>query len=564
MNIKKYLILGIAFCASYSLTSCDDILDVDPIDSFTDAAVWGDLALAESYLNSSYTRILAEVEKGSRFASLSEEVYQMHLYGTENVRQGYLSPDNSGFGWERDMWNPWHFHYRSIKEVNVFLENIENVPTPNAGNEEWKQELLGQAYFLRAYFYHQLYSLFGRVPIIDQAYPLDTEEFIETRASIEEVTDFIVSDCDKAIELLPVEYSAANDFGRATKGAALALKARTLLFAASPLFDENYPTKAKWEAAAAANKAVIDLGAYSLKPVSSPEEYSALFNDSKNPEIILQKLFDPKRVAGSNTVFLHQAPCGSGNGFSGWGTLQPTQNVVDKFQKTDGSTYVRGSEEEYPWSDRDLRFYATVFIDGDRWGFGSDNREVEFFVAGESGVTPGRDSREGTTWWNATQTGYLIKKFLDPNHDNLGTNGHTSPGIIMRLAEFYLNYAECLIELGNNDEALKYINLVRERSLMPPAKGTDIWADYEYERQIELVFEGQRWFDLRRWKKAEKVYEEPLIGIDIKKYADGSKKYVIKETPIETRKFYAPKNYWMPIPRSELRKAPQIDAMPYE
>lgn len=564
MNFKRYIIYGFALLASFHMVSCDDILDVDPVDSFSDAAVWGDLALAEAYLNSSYTRVTVEVQKGSKFSSLTEELYQMHTYGTENVRQGYLSPDNSGFGWDNDMWAPWTFYYRAIKEVNVFLESINDVPTPNDGDEAWRDELIGQAYFLRAFFYNQLYNLYGRLPIIDHTYPLDTEEFTETRASIEDVTDFIVSNCDKAAALLPVQYAAANDFGRATKGAALALKARTLLFAASPLFDDNYPTRAKWEAASAANKAVIDLGAYSLQSISTAEEYSALFNNKNNPETIFQKLFDTKGVVGDNATFLHQAPCGSGNGFSGWGTIQPTQNIVDKFQVNDGSTYVRGSEDEYPWANRDLRLYATIFLDGDTWGYGSDNREVEFFVAGEAGVAQGRDSREGTTWWNATQTGYLVKKFLDPNHDNLGTNRHTSPGIVMRLAEFYLNYAECQIELGNNAEALKYINMVRERSLMPPATGANIRADYEYERLVELVFEGQRWFDIRRWKTAEELYKTPLLGMDIKKYADGSKKYVIKDTPIETRNFYAPRNYWMPIPRSELRKAPQLDPAPYE
>ncbi|MDH6342843.1 hypothetical protein M2480_001502 [Parabacteroides sp. PFB2-12] len=563
MKIKNYIIYGIALVASFNVVSCD-VLDVDPVDSYSDAAVWGDLALAEAYLNTSYTRIISESGKGSRFASLTDEIYQMHLYGTDNVRQGHVSPDNSHFGWDDDMWNPWNYYYKAIKEVNLFFGKIEEVPVVNDGDDVWKEELTGQAYFLRAFFYNQLYNIFGRIPIIDKTFSIDTEEYTEKRASIEEVTAFIVADCDKAISMLPVTYADGGDFGRATKGAAMALKARTLLFAASPLFDENYPTRSKWEAASAANKAVIDLNAYSLKPVNSSADYTKLFNDPQNPEIIFQKLFDAKRTVGSNQAFLHQSPCGSGNGYGGWGTIQPTHNVVKKFQMADGKPYVQGGEDEYPWADRDLRLEGTIILDGSLWGYGSDKREVEYFVAGEKGVVAGRDSREGSAWWNATQTGYLIKKGLDPDYDDQGTAAHTSPGIMMRLAEFYLNYAECQIELGNNAEALKYINVVRERAQMPPATGADIWADYEYERQIELIFEGQRWFDIRRWKTAEAIYKEPIIGLDIRKMSDGSKKYTLKETPIETRIFHAPKNYWMAIPRSELRKAPSLDAAPYE
>ncbi|MDP4276494.1 MAG: RagB/SusD family nutrient uptake outer membrane protein [Bacteroidota bacterium] len=562
--MKKYIIYGLAVLLSVTITSCSDILDVDPVDSFTDAAVWGDLALSESYLNSCYSRIKAGAEKGSRFDSFSEDIYQMHTYGTENVRQGYLSPDNSSFGWEQDMWNPWDYYYGCIKEVNLFLQHINSVPAPTSEDIEWRNELRGQGYFLRAYFYNQLFFFYGRIPIITKVYALDTKEYNETRASLDDVANFIVTDCDSAAALLPLEYSDASDFGRATQGAALTLKGRTLLFDASPLCDDHYPTKAKWERASEANKAVIDLNYYSLPSVSNADDYAALFLNSKNPEIIFEKMYDTKWVAGSNNVFLHQAPSGTGNGFGGWGTLQPTNNLVNKFQMSDGTDYVPGASNVYPWANRDLRLYATVFLDGDEWGYGDDHRQVEFFVAGESGVNPGKDSREGPAWWNSTQTGFGMKKFLNPKWDAYGTTANTTPWIFMRLAEVYLNYAECQMELGFTDEALKYINLVRERALMPKAKGVNLRKEYEYEREIELVFEEQRWFDIRRWKQAEDIYKIPLEGMDIKLFKDGSKTYEVKPEPVETRTFYAPKNYWMPVPRSELRKAPKLDALPYE
>ncbi len=280
-------------------------------------------------------------------------------------------------------------------------------------------------------------------------------------------------------------------------------------------------------------------------------------------------MFDSKWEAGSNTSFLHQIPCGGGRGFGeGWGTLQPTQEVVDRFQRTDGSFDVMPNEEVdyYPWAGRDLRLNATIFLDDSYWGLGEDYRQVEFFISEDDKVSPhGRDSKAGPSYWNATKTGYLIKKFLDPTFDPTGTTAHTSPWIFMRLAEFYLNYAECQINLGNNTEALEYINKIRERVNMPNLTGVDIWSEYENERQVELVFEGQRWFDQRRWMTLEHSYNNiPVTGMEIVKSVDGTKIYRRLANPIETRVFNAPRQYWIPVPRYEVRRAPQLDGWPYE
>ena len=149
--------------------------------------------------------------------------------------------------------------------------------------KEWKNQIIGQAYFLRAFYYHMLYSVYGRVPLVDHTYDLNST-FNEKRAEMDDVADFIVADCDMASELLPLKYKDNSDFGRATKGAALALKGRVLLYKASPLF--GTPSAEKWQKAAAANKAVFDLGIYSLKQVSDSESYADLFFDPYNPEVI--------------------------------------------------------------------------------------------------------------------------------------------------------------------------------------------------------------------------------------------------------------------------------------
>ena len=557
---KIYLYMAFAL-ASMNLVSCTDILDQEPLDSFTDEAVWNDLALSETYLNAQYMNLMAENMKGTRFAHYTDEVFQKHTYGSENVTQGLLSCDNSAIGWDDTMYDPWYSYYQYISKLNLFLEKIDNVP----GDEAYRNEQKGQALFLRAWNYHMLYSLFGRVPIVDHTFDLDSS-FDLKREDMDKVADFIVKDLDEAATLLPVEYSDPADFGRATKGAALALKSRVLLYKASPLF--GTPSTEKWQAAANAAKAVFDLNKYYLKTVSSSEEYGALFYDTQNPEVIFEKLFDPKYGSGDNNSFLYQAPCGIGNGFQGWGNFNPTQNLVDKFQMADGTVPEKKTYyDHYPWNGREIRFYAALLLDGDEWGYGNDKREVEVFYGGDETIPAGKDSSWGEYWWNASNTGYSMRKFLDPSYDATGTTMHTTPWFFIRLAEIYLNYAECQIELGNTSEALEYINKVRTRALLPPATGQDIRAEYEYERQMELVFEGQRWFDLRRWKRMYEEYSKPIYGVSIGKFKneDGTyRKEYRTDNIVSTRIFNDDKLYWVPVPRWELNKSELIDAAPYE
>ena len=274
----------------------------------------------------------------------------------------------------------------------------------------------------------------------------------------------------------------------------------------------------------------------------------------------------------------------------------PTYDIVNAFQNEDGSKYtVKGlasynislpsvdpetnqiiykdatieATEIKPWEGREMRFYANILYDGAMWGYGDDNHAIAIYEPGEEGVLPGEQSPSYTDgeYWNATQTGYYMRKFLDPTYDQYSeTIMDTTPWIFFRLAEFYLNYAECQIELGNKDEALKYINYIRNRALLPDALGTDIRAEYEYERMIELMFEGQRFFDLRRWKKMETIYSQENwpTGLKIYKLKDGTLLYQHNENPLQQRKFVSPQMYWMPVPRYELNKCPNLDGKPYE
>lgn len=215
-----------------------------------------------------------------------------------------------------------------------------------------------------------------------------------------------------------------------------------------------------------------------------------------------------------------------------------------------------------------MRFYSNFIYDGSEWGYGDSKRTIGVYEAGEEGVKGGNSSASNTDdeYWNATKTGYYMKKFLNPDYDNEQEDVvDTTPWVFFRLAEIYLNYAECQMELGNKDEALKYINLVRQRVHLPAATGADLRSEYEYERRVELMFEGQRFFDLRRWKKMTEAYSDTNLprAMKIYKMKDGTLLYSHDVTVLQRRNF-RDAMYWMPVPRYELLKCPNLDGAPYE
>lgn len=582
---------GAIVCAALIMASCSDFLDVDPRNKISDAAVWSNVDLANAALTDCYTYIEGENENGVPFCSYTDDVYHRTGYATEVYTMGNVSCDNYNVGYSEARGNTWHFYYKAIKQVNELLDNIGGVPVTEGSSDATKKKMIeGQAYFLRAFFYHQLYSLYGRVPLIYHVQDIDLE-WKETRAPMDEVADSICKDCDRAAEILPTAYSSSDDFGRATKGAALAVKARTLLYKASPLF--GTPSKERWQAASDANKAVIDLNVYSLPSVNSADEYAALFYNIENPEIIFEKLYNTKDPEGGALNYLFQAPMGAFAGGHGWGVWLPTYNAANMFENADGTKFEMKNVKSYaikeatvedgkvvykdatidattdsPYQGREMRFYANFIYDGSKWGYGDDNRTIGIFEPGEEGVKGGNSSACNTDdeYWNATKTGYYMKKFLNPEYNtDQEDEVDTTPWIFFRLAEIYLNYAECQMELGNKEEALKYINLVRQRVHLPAATGADLRAEYEYERRAELMFEGQRFFDLRRWKKMPEVYSGDNLptAMKIYKMKDGTLLYSHDKTVLQQRNF-RDAMYWMPVPRYELNKCPNLDGAPYE
>lgn len=574
-NIFKYILTLTLFLPASSCNT--DFLTVQPQDRMTDAAVWSDPNLVEAFVNDMYRGLnhgIRELMAGS----LADESHFIHNYGSSQVVQSNLTPSDIG-AWNRGDFAEfrWVELYTRIRQVNMFFENIDEVPFDN---EDWRERLKGEAHFLRAYFYHNLVRLHGGVPIIDRTFEL-VDDFLVTRNTLAESIDFIVADADAAAAALPLTHEA-SDIGRATKGAAMALKARMLLYAASDLYNDaswtggyanpelvSYTSgdrTARWQAAKDAAKAVIDLGIYSLQDTDNPEQdYGDLFLIKDSEEAIFSRFFIKSRGWEDNALpGLANGP----NGYHNWGGNTPIQELVDDYELTDGSKFdwSNPAHAAAPYEDRDPRFYASILYDHAPWmPRPADTKEMDpegkiliRSVETAPGVwTPGLDTRDGPIEdWNGGYSGYYLRKFIDPNvvHEYAAAGGNQeAPWHFFRLGEIYLNYAEACLELGEEDEAKIYINRIRERAGMPPTTetGQALIDRYRNERRIELVFEQHRYFDVRRWMIAPQVLDRDASGIVIEDPLSGPVEY---EVSAVQERAWNNKMYFLPILQDEMNR----------
>jgi starch-binding outer membrane protein, SusD/RagB family len=525
--------------AALLFTSCSDILELNPQDKLSENDLWQDQKLIELYVNSSYHA----VEHGLQFSfwsSMTDESHLIHDAGTWLVQKGDLTSDNIATPYDiGPEFNLWTKAYQNIRNINIFFSRIEEAPI----DDEMKKRLTGEMKFIRAFVYSQMIWRYGGVPIVDKVFELG-EDYGISRATYDECVTYILKDIDEAIALLPARQSA-SELGRASGHAAMALKARVLLYTASPL-NNSSNDKAKWQKAADAAQALLNTG-YSLN-----DDYQKLFLQDNN-EIIFARYFSQNDPATEINLYNGR------NGSDGWGGNCPTQNLVNDYEMTNGElpyTEVGGGlvvnpnsgyDPGNPYVNRDPRFYYSVLYDGSEWM----GRVTETF-------TGGQDSPESAIQpWNASLTGYYLKKFMSPDIPPVGSaEKPKSPWIFFRLAEIYLNYAEAKFELGDEQTAKEYLNLVRSRNgvAMPPVTtgGEELRKKIQHERRIEMAFEGQRFFDVRRWKIASETEEKDLLGIEITKAADGSKSYKI--ITVLDRKFQ-PQHYLLPIPRVEIERS---------
>ncbi|MDJ1505620.1 RagB/SusD family nutrient uptake outer membrane protein [Xanthocytophaga agilis] len=547
-NIKNtYIWLTLIVCMTVFLSSCnEDFLDVTTTDRISDDAITSDSSLFEDYVINRYMGVkLQDKEaegtnpgfgRGFEYAlwgSITDEAIYNSDDNTWAIHRGLLSPEATGIAGTL-----WSRSYRSIRECNYALQIIENVPM----SASRKQMLIAELKFIRAFRYHDLIRNYGTVVLMgDKVYYLSdnlTDESLFKRSTIAEGITYVVSQLEEAAAGLPASNTSAWPLGRATKGAALALKSRLLLYAASPLYGAS-----SWETAAKAAKDVMDLGSYSLH-----NNYQSLFLTPSSNEIIFERLY----VIGARHVCLEIS--NGANGYGGWAGNTPLQNLVDSYEVVeDENTAVpfdwnNSAHASKPYTDRDPRFYATILYNGATYR----DRQVETFTPG------GQDSKDGKDNWNTSKTGYYLRKFIDeklPINNPWDVAG-TQPWIYMRYAEILLNYAEAQNEAAGPDASVySAINQIRSRAGMPDLpiglSQSAMRTAIQRERQVELAFEEHRFYDVRRWKIAMDTENQPAYGITITKNADGTFAYT-RKVALDGRKFEE-KHYWLPIPLAEIQ-----------
>jgi hypothetical protein len=411
--------------------------------------------------------------------------------------------------------------YENVRNCNLFLSHLADMPLAAAT----RRQLTGEVLFLRAYNYQFLYSIFGRFPIIDSVLNLG-DGLNKPRGSDADCVAFMLKDLDSAASILPLQYSG-TDLGRVTKGAALGMKCRLLL------------NQKRYQEASDAAQAVMNLNSYQLFP-----DYAGMFypDNDDNSEVIFNKEYGGDLSAQTNLIDLYENSSFF-TGFTGSPEDAPTQNMVDQYLMTDGLPWDQSPlyDPTHPYANRDPRMAASIIYDGANW-LGNV-------------IDLQRGSAYNPSTAGGTLTGYLLRKFLNPTYDFYGNNTNYQNCIILRLAEIYLNYAECQLKLGNAEEARKYVNMLRERQgvNMPdiPA-GQMTWDAYVRERTVELAFEGERWADIRRWDMGAQLLGADIYGMTIQTVG-GARVYT--KSLLEKR-YFDPKMYLFPIPLAELNKYP--------
>ena len=564
-NTKIFSLFAVAML---TIAGCEDVLETNNLSAYGEDTIYSDPAQLERVVYSAYN--------STEGWGLNKTIWWARRYNVEagsfEAKFNFRNLDRlrlRGNGWTAqnagDFNNKWRDNFRFINEINQFLDKVDNSPAM-AENPEKVNSLKAEMKFLRANIYTKLLKMYGGVPIFTTAFGLDSE-FDVKRNSYQECVDFIVKELDEAAAVLPLTRSAA-EFGRATKLAALAVKSRTLLFAASKLHDPttspsgplyDYSKASKWQDAADAAKDVIDLvGGRDLIATADAQAYRDLFL-SANDDIIFARsyggdLYDFGLDANSLIDQTQSPP-----GYGGWAISSPTHNFALEFNMADGSTTDAGSyDPANPNDNREMRYYAVLNYQGSMFR----GRAVDYALSSVDPSMSGLDSSEGDkagspgNKLHASKTGYNIRKFHD---ESLGLLNDTSPGrpyILYRLAEIYLNYAEAQAELGNEAEAKTYLNKVSTRALQPAvtASGADLKEAIKSERRIELAFEGHNFWDERRWMNSAN------LGFDIRglKWAkDANGDLSSEEYTVVTRPWYD-KHYYLPIPNNEILKAPLL------
>ena len=544
MQIMKIRTIISAFAIALVSSACGDFLDTSIDRNSTGqtiatnySSIWGFGRAVYTPLGYGFGMIDSNI-----FATASDEAQQTSaqsnvIYFNKGMLNENINP----------LFTYYRNYYEGIRAANFFLDYVgngkgeallaqnRNLVTDKVNYERDLQSLAwfkAEAHVARAYYYAELAKMYGGVPIVES--PVDTG--MVSRSTYDQVVDYIVNEIDTYKDSLAIDWSEFKDReGRFTLGVALAIKARTLLYAASPLHNPENDVK-KWEAAAAAANELIthpDLS-YALA-----ENYGNFFI-GENPLYSPESIYIVRR-SQSNNLEKNNYPIATQGGKSG---ATPTHNLVAAYE------YIGTPDPSNPYANRDPRLEASVVTNGSTW----NGRVIDQAAGGSDDMAKA----------NASKTGYYLKKFLT---DNLNlTQGQVAQHnwVAYRYGEVLLNYAEAMNEAYGPDavpagytmSARQALQQVRDRASkkLPKVIASDKDSFREvvkHERRVELAFEDHRYWDLLRWKDAMDVLNKPVLGVEITREGEGWSYEVVE---VATRTFYE-KNYYLPFLRSEIENS---------
>lgn len=540
-TFKEFVCYAGAIFLLLAAVSCnEDFLEITPKAQLSSESIFQDESGGDLFLNDIYGN-LPDADAGSynydpmeNYGDNSVSGFQWAMSWQLSIARNY-GPSNYDPGLYNHSYPAMPFMYnhtyRRIRKCNVFIQQVTEKDNFSAG---WKSKRLAEARFLRAYYYHWMWMAYGGVPLIIEPLNKATQgnEIFKPRSTSEETYDFIVSELAAAAEDLPNEIGG----GRATKGAALALKGWVELYAY------------QYEEAAATNKRIIDeMGngnPYSLFP-----DYNAQFlapNNNNSESIFAYQHALPANASSKSKYF---GPTGT---YNGWGQMQPTQNLVDDYAMANGlpiTDPLSGYDPSNPYEGREERFYKSVIYHNSTFA----GKTFDMKKGGEFALNPGAE----------INTGYFRRKGIDETISGR-SNFDESNYIYFRYAEVLLNYAEAKIELGQLDTYVTdAIDQVRSRSNLPTLMETynraltqsELREIVRKERRLELAFENKRYWDLIRWKTAITVLNQPVFGVEITEGAEG---LIYNTEVVVHRKEFREKNYLFPLYQGWIDANPAI------
>jgi hypothetical protein len=614
--MKKIIIaLLISVLSLPFLVSCSDFLDKEPDDMLTLPMIFDNKKKVNEWLAGVYSNVQDPLfDDMSRIGCLSDDFqpsFELVQYGWGHI----LSAMQGSWGPSTGMHNYWGDFYQRIRSAYIFLDNVQ--PLPSQGLSEKDVEYMKlEARYLIVYYYMIMLQTYGPVPLITYQFSstASSDELMLPRTPLDEIATWMDQELLELANAMPERLiNESADFGRPTKGACLALRARLWTWMASPLFngnpyyaDVNNPDGAslfpqaydsrKWQKAVEANKAVIDLaekGIYKL--------YTVYYNGTNtiDPFISCKDLFLTTGEINKEIIWARPRvniddteryfnPRSNG----AYGSMSITQNLVDEFRMKDGKDRLEAGSgyREDGFIDQDFFFDNTTwdFSDGGRtpgllapkgtfnmW----INREPRFYTTMRfhKAYTIGLDGpaeyangqKDGRPSHDTPVCGYHGRKGTDPNAKPRENNyGVYRPGLIFRLAEFYLNYAEALAETDpGNPDILTYLNRIRERGGLPnlptslSGNADELKKHIRKEYRIEFAMEGRFRYDyLRRWNIAVETFKQPIHGLNQNGYDNeniGADDCFYTRKSIMNRIFDSKMNLW-PIRQEYIDKNPNL------